>query len=340
MWYDCNTVSDIELLDAANARQHLTRRGLTATDTTVRIEELGGGVSSVVLGYAPSVGESGVLKQPRHRLRVPFEWLCPLERSLKEVRCLELLREHLDEGTVPRVLDFDPERYIVAMTSAPAGTRVWKDDLLAGRIDLDVASRAARLLRRIHDSVRPTEVPDGALDDAEMLVPLRVDPYYRAAAAANPAVAVEVLAAAALLTSGRRGLVLGDFVPKNILIRPDGGLVLIDFEVAHYGHPAYDPASCLNHLLLKALAFPVYRQRLTALARIFWQAYNLGGEPVSEPETLQHLGALLLARVDGLSPAEYLPDISRAAVRPLAYAILRGEIEKIDAAIDLAEGIR
>jgi 5-methylthioribose kinase len=43
----------------------------------------------------------------------------------------------------------------------------------------------------------------------------------------------------------------GDFSPKNLLIYGNS-LMLIDFEVGHYGDPAFDLGFFLSHLTLKA----------------------------------------------------------------------------------------
>lgn len=346
MWYDCHTMTaavesspEVPELSRETAIEHLRRRGLTAANE-VEIKELGGGVSNVVLRYAPMLdGSPGVLKQPRRRLRVPFEWICPLERVLKEVQCLEILGRSLEPGRVPTVLDYDPDRYILAMTCAPEGARAWKDDLLAGILDPAVADAAGSVLRQVHDVVHTSNRETTVLDDPEMLVPLRLDPYYRPAAAANPDVADRVLAAGERLTSARDTLVLGDYVPKNILVAPDGRLTIIDFEVAHYGDPAYDTASCLNHLLLKALAFPDWRRGLAELARVFWGAYKDAGGPADEDGTLLQLGALQLARVDGLSPVEYLDDSSRAVARAFAHSILKRRVDTVEDAIGLVEEV-
>ena len=45
---------------------------------------------------------------------------------------------------------------------------------------------------------------------------------------------------------------LGDFSPKNILVHA-GGLILLDFECAHAGDPAFDLGFFLSHLVLKAI---------------------------------------------------------------------------------------
>ena len=82
----------------------------------------------------------------------------------------------------------------------------------------------------------------------------------------------------------------------------------IDFEVVHFGDPSFDSAFMLNHLLLKSFARPQWRTAYAAAALGFWRAYRsaIPEAPWIDPATLQHLGWLLLARIDGKSPVEYL----------------------------------
>ena len=109
--------------------------------------------------------------------------------------------------------------------------------------------------------------------------------------------------------------------------RPPGNPVFLDAECAWFGDPAFDLAFCLNHLLLKCLwtpsstvgfldAFGVLAARY--LAHVDWE----------EPEALDARAArllpgLLLARVDGKSPVEYLTDeADKNTVRAAARALL------------------
>jgi aminoglycoside phosphotransferase (APT) family kinase protein len=108
--------------------------------------------------------------------------------------------------------------------------------------------------------------------------------------------------------NARLCLVHGDVSPKNILCGPHGP-VFLDAECAWYGDPAFDLAFCLNHLLLKCLWVPRaaqgFLQCFDALSGSYLRAYR--GEGV-EKRAASLLPALLLARVDGKSPVEYLQD--------------------------------
>jgi 5-methylthioribose kinase len=117
-------------------------------------------------------------------------------------------------------------------------------------------------------------------------------------------------------------------------------IFLIDFEVVHWGDPAFDSGFLLNHLVLKALHRPRFCQLYVEAARQFWKALitELGPQAGSDFEymTLRHLGALLLARIDGKSPVEYIRDEStKERVRRVASCILLERPRRLDEALAL-----
>ena len=118
---------------------------------------------------------------------------------------------------------------------------------------------------------------------------------------------------------------LGDYSPKNLIVYPDRVLAL-DFEVAHWGDPAFDAAFMLTHLLAKAVHLPDHGEELVAAARAFWAAYRAeagaaGGRP---DDTATECGVLLLCRVDAKSKLEYLDDEQRELIRRLARGLICG----------------
>ena len=110
----------------------------------------------------------------------------------------------------------------------------------------------------------------------------------------------------------RTCFVHGDYSPKNILVGGDEPWV-IDFEVVHLGDPVFDLAFMLNHLLLKSLHRPELADALKQCARAFFAGYEAEAptELIPDGRYLRgHVGCLMLARVDGKSPAEYLTEKS------------------------------
>jgi aminoglycoside phosphotransferase (APT) family kinase protein len=105
--------------------------------------------------------------------------------------------------------------------------------------------------------------------------------------------------------------------------------VILDAECAWYGDPAFDIAFCLNHLLLKCLPRPreaaALRQAFDAfVAAYFARAAAFEPREALEARAAQLLPALLLARVDGKSPVEYVSqEADRERVRAVAMPLIR-----------------
>jgi Ser/Thr protein kinase RdoA (MazF antagonist) len=165
---------------------------------------------------------------------------------------------------------------------------------------------------------------------------LRLQPYLLVTAGRHPDIADRLLALALRTASTRLALVHGDVSPKNILIGPQGP-VLLDAECAWYGDPAFDVAFCLNHLLLKCLVQPTHSDDLLDAFAAFVTAYfdtaRFEPRPVLEARAASLLPALLLARVDGQTPVEYLDGCleQQALVRRVARPMIA------DAPVQLAE---
>lgn len=186
----------------------------------------------------------------------------------------------------------------------------------------------AEALGRIHaatlgDAGAAAEFPTDHLIDA-----LRLDPYLRFTAARHPALADNILGVLATTANAKFALVHGDVSPKNILVsKRDGHPVLLDAECAWYGDPAFDAAFCLNHLLLKSIHLPALRDTLLDQAEAFaatWLGhFPAARRPEIEARVAALLPCLLLARVDGKSPVEYLSEINRQAVRDRAIPFIQ-----------------
>ena len=155
---------------------------------------------------------------------------------------------------------------------------------------------------------------------------IRLEPYLVETARVHPALADGLLATVRRTATTRRVLVHGDVSPKNILLGPDGP-VLLDAECAWFGDPAFDLAFCLNHFLLKSAHLPAHAKPLLASFDAFLDAYwpHVHWEDAAQLEArvATLLPGLTLARVDGKSPVEYLAAPTRDAVRGASIALLQ-----------------
>jgi 5-methylthioribose kinase len=287
---------------------------------------LAGGVSSDVYRVDLPCGPICV-KRALPKLRVAADWRAPIERSRWEAEWMRTAGAVVPEA-VPAILGEDWSTGCFAMAYfAPDDHPVWKTLLRDGAIAPATAAAVGDVLGRVHAATadRPDvarRFPTDAIFHA-----IRLEPYLVATARAHPDLADRFDALVATTRTTKRVLVHGDFSPKNLLIGP-AGPVIIDAECAWYGEPAFDLAFVLNHLLLKATWRPQWRARyvdayaaLAAayLSRVCWEA-----PAACEARTAALLPGLMLARIDGKSPVEYLTDERRkGAVRGFARSLLQ-----------------
>ncbi len=316
---------ELSLLDETTVVPHLVARGVLSEQAAVRVQALGGGVSNVVLAVDGD-GRHLVVKQALPRLRVAREWLADPARTATEGHALRRAREVAPDA-VPAVVDSDEARCILAIECAPATWSDWKSRLLGGEVDAAIGERLGRVLGALHRETLSDPPSSPAYGSWEAFEQLRLTPFHETVAQRHPAVAPIVRALAARMHDRRRCLVHGDCSPKNVLVGPDG-LWLIDFEIAHRGDPTFDVAFMTSHLLLKALHLSAPLAAPLADTLAAFRAGHLataGGTDLldEEPWLMRHVAALLLARVDGTSPAEYLDARSIAVVRTLALRWLK-----------------
>jgi len=285
-----------------------------------RMDALGGGVSCDVIAVDLADGRRVVVKRALPKLRVAADWRAPPERSAAEVAWIRMVAR-IDPGWVPRVLAEDPARHLFVMAFLPFP--VWKTQLAAGMVDIGFAAEAGRRLARIHAE------PASGFGNSAQFRALRIEPYLLFTADRHPDVAARIRGIAAGVAQARIAVMHGDVSPKNILAGAEGPIFL-DAETACLGDPAFDLAFCLNHLLLKGVWHPEHAPALNAAFAALVEGYAPDAAMAERSAAL--LAALLLARVDGKSPVEYLTeDRQRDLVRACAIPLLKQAPESLEA---------
>ena len=302
----------------------LRRSGLAAPGEQPCAIALAGGVSSDIWRVELRAGPVCV-KRALPRLRVAQLWEAPVERNLYERRWIETAAA-IVPGIAPRVLAHDDAGFFAMEFLDPARFALWKTELRAGRVDPAFAAALGERIARVHAATARRADLARAFDTDASFQALRLEPYLLATASAHPDLAPALNALAARTADTKLALVHGDVSPKNILAGPDGP-VLLDAECAWYGDPAFDLAFCLNHLLLKCLWVPAAGAGFVACFEALAGAYleRVDWEPAAalEARAASLLPGLLLARVDGKSPVEYLTEAAdKERVRRCARALL------------------
>jgi aminoglycoside phosphotransferase (APT) family kinase protein len=328
-------------LTATNAVEYLRSRGHLAPGESATAGELSGGVSNMVVHIARSGGDDLVLKQVREQLNVAEPWYCSVDRIWREVEvlrhCASLLCDIRTDVAfhvkVPRLVFEDRENYLYAMTAAPADHVVWKHELLSGKARQHVASACGTLLGTLHARSWHDRSLAKQLDDRQFFFDLRLDPYYRQIAGVHKELSTDIERLIDSVCSERRCLVHGDFSPKNLLVNEDR-LMLIDFEVGHYGDPAFDIGFFLSHLTLKACYHAPRDAPFFDLIDSFWSGYyDEMTLVVSSDElqaiiarSIQNFAGCTLARLDGRSKIHYLCEpVRRGWVRELCRTVFKNQ---------------
>lgn len=317
---DDDLIDEDVLLDERTVLPYLAARGVI-DPSRARARQLGGGVSNVVLAVDDGRRRL-VLKQARGRLQVAEEWYAPRERVLREAEGLAVLGG-IDPCAVPEIVDLDAEALTLTIQRAPEDWTDWKLLLLGGSVEPAIAARLGGVLARMQRSTVGGALLSADLaDDVETFEVMRLAPYHRTVAQRNPELAAEVLAVVERMRATRSCLVHGDFSPKNVLVGRDHQCWVIDFEVAHLGDPTFDPAFLVSHLLLKALHRSGSRDQYAAASAAFFGALAAEGVTYDVEHLSRQIGCLMLARVDGKSPAEYLRTAERRRAHELGSSLL------------------
>ena len=307
--------------------QALTRAGLLDRVQDCRFEALTGGVSSDIW-KVQTPHRTFCVKRALARLKVDAEWSAPVERNRFEVDWYRIANQHCP-GVAPEVLAHDEDAMLCAMQYLdPASHRLWKSELRDGRVNPAVAAACGQRLVQIHSATADSEAVAARFPRSDIFHAIRLEPYLEATADNHPDLRRELFALSERTAATRRVMIHGDVSPKNILVGPHGP-VFLDAECACIGDPAFDLAFCLNHLLLKCLWVPGSHAALLASFQRMAEAYLAGVDwelpGALESRCAQLLPGLLLARVDGKSPVEYLTapgdkDRVRRCARHLLFA--------------------
>ena len=306
--------------------------GLAAAGDAPRFTALTGGVSSDIW-LVETGGARLCVKRACARLRVAADWRVPTGRSAFEARWFARVGSAAP-GLVPRLLAFDEALGVLAMEYlAPQDHGLWKARLLAGAVDPAFAGSVGAALGRIHaafagDPRSPADFASDAIFDE-----VRLRPYLVATAEAHRDLAGPLGALRTRTAQTRLTVVHGDVSPKNILVGP-AGPVFLDAECAWFGDPAFDLAFCLNHLLLKAVPVPGQADALhagfAALAGAYLDRVDWERPDALEARAAALLPALLLARIDGKSPVEYITaQAERNLVRDFARPRIRAPGDRL-----------
>ncbi|MDZ7717707.1 MAG: aminoglycoside phosphotransferase family protein [Balneolaceae bacterium] len=291
--------------------------------SNIKFKPLKGGVSSDIV--LVSDGESSVVvKQALPKLNVEDDWYADISRNENEQKFLRFLRRIKPDAS-PKLLYSNSEHSFFVMEFLDEEFKNWKKQMLNGVFDPQIAEKSAALLATIHKESWKNEDLKKEFNKADNFYELRTEPYLVTTGQRYPDLKDHFFDEVERLKSHQEAIVHGDFSPKNIMVK-NGRVVLLDHEVAWFGDPAFDLAFFLNHLYLKMLYHFKKTGEIQDLTNIAWTTYfNQMGEQIfqqMEERTIRLLLMMMLARMDGKSPVEYLEADQQEFVRSFVKKVL------------------
>lgn len=306
----------------------LQKHGLLTSDE-VTLTPLSGGVSSDI--FLVEDGEKKfVIKQALATLRVADEWHANISRNMYEQRYIRYVGKRFPQWTPKLLASFEQDN-LFAMEFLAGDYLDWKKALLRQKCSGSIANTVGEALGAIHHCSWGCEEAEQRFDSVQNFQELRLSPYFESLIPKHPELEQDILSLCQRIRSTKTCLVHGDYSPKNILVSQHD-IKIIDCEVAWYEDPVFDLAFMINHLVIKSIHFQ--NPEFVELAKIFYQAYRnaLRAEMLSDidPEHLcKTISYLMLARVDGKSPVEYLDKTGKDEVRRHALEEIKKEDQRL-----------
>jgi len=327
----------IDISDKSVLTGYLMNRGIIDETTPYSIKYCMGGVSGTV-AFVTTGDQELIVKQALAKLKVKEDWLCDPKRMYVEQLSNIIYNKYVPEN-VPAVLFYDSENYIYGRVAAPESCTMWKSDLMEGLLDFRVARKSMESLVIVHNKCSNDEEVAREFADKKVFYDLRISPYIEFTVSKHPEFKELGNHLSKVLMEEAVTLVHGDYSPKNIMV--DGSKIFIlDFEVANFGHPIFDLAFFSNHFILKSVKFrnmnAAYISMLSFMLDIYFKGMEYAPASYLEDDFIPLLGMLMLARVDGKSPVEYLVDEGdKELVRVIAARLMTSGIKNYKEALAL-----
>ena len=322
---------------STRCRELLTELGLNKAGAPVSVTPLSGGVASDIAKV--TVGQAGTADQTIYcvkfalaKLRVKADWFAPVTRNKAEYQWLKTAAQISPDTTIQLYGHSERLNGFVMSYLEGEETCLFKSVLLAGGGQAEQAEAIGRLLGQIHAHTSAPSFNTDGFRNQDDFYALRLEPYLIHTSDHYPENKEQFRAVADQLYHAEDVLIHGDVSPKNILFQ-NNRPYLLDAECATMGDACFDVSFCLNHFILKAIHLPGHRQLYLSFCLTFWSAYQpficWEAAAALEARLIRLLPMMMLARIDGKSPVEYLDKDTQNKIRQIALHLLAHPAETL-----------
>ncbi len=298
----------------------------------IEYKKLKGGVSSEVY-YVKTHNNNYCIKRSLKKLLVKKKWIVNTNRIKFEYLWLKNCKNLLNNN-IPKTYEFnDKKKYIIMEYLDQLEYKTLKELYFEGKINIKTIKLISKHLYKIHSNSNSLDFKKTFEGNSKNFYDLRIDPYFNEVGRVYPKYKSYISNINKEYFKYSTSLVHGDFSPKNILIGKNK-ILYIDAECSNFGDPVFDLVFFSNHLLIKSIFFKENSEKFAKSYMIFYKEYLKELSKKSYNAYLNRIikmtPIMLLARIDGKSPVEYIKTNKlKNIIRKNAFKLLSRKIENL-----------
>tara|TARA_Y100001970_G_scaffold47270_1_gene59742 strand:+ start:167 stop:1138 length:972 start_codon:yes stop_codon:yes gene_type:complete len=299
----------------------------------IQYKKLTGGVSSEVY-HVKTNKNNYCIKRSLKRLLVKKKWIANTNRIKFEYLWLKHCQNILKRN-IPNTYEFNnKKKYIVMEYLKTSEYKTLKQLYFNKIININTIRSISKHLYKIHSNSNNYKTKKTFEGNYKNFYDLRLDPYFNEVGRVYPKYKGYIKKINENYIKHSNTLVHGDFSPKNILVGKNK-IIYLDAECCNFGDPVFDLVFFTNHLLIKSIFFKDKSQEFIKLYISFYKEYlsNLSTKNFNSyiDRIIKMTPIMLLSRVDGKSPVEYINKVKiKNIIRKKSFLLLDSKISSLN----------
>ena len=291
----------------------------------LEIKRLKGGVSCEVY-KAKTIKDIYCIKRALPKLLVKKDWYVKTNRIKYEYLWLKHCKKLLPKN-IPKIYKFDEKsKYLILEYLNEKKFLNLKSEFLKGKINHQLINKISKNLSFIHNNSMKKNIEKNFSPNFRNFYDLRLDAYFNEVKRGHSNLSSFVNNIIKQYKENRITLVHGDMSPKNILFYKNE-IKFLDAETSNFGDPVFDVVFFTNHLLIKSIYLPNKKNQFLKAYKNFIDTYisnsNCEDKKFFFRRCLNMIPLMLIARVDGKSPVEYVTSVKmKNEIRKLSFKLL------------------
>ena len=299
----------------------------------LNFKRLKGGVSSEVY-RVKTENNFYCIKRCLNKLLVKKNWVVDINRVKYEYLWLKHCKKILNRN-IPKVFHYDEENKSIIMEYFNnKNFKTLKEEYFNKNININTLKSISKHLVKLHLKNKNNKTKIIFDGNKNNFFDLRLDAYFNEVGRVYPKYKKYIQQINKNYLKHSTTLVHGDFSPKNILIG-NKRIIYIDAECCNYGDPVFDLVFFSNHLLIKSIIIREKKQEFLKGYKIFYNEYlkSINKKNLNKfiDRIIKMTPIMLLARIDGKSPVEYISSVKiKDSIRKKSFKLLNSNIKNLE----------